>query len=269
MKTAHHPDDSWIKGRPYEMYVGRWSRLVATEFLGWLDLPPSLRWLDVGCGTGALTRAIFDRCAPTRLIGVDPSEGFLAEARERLAGNATFHVGDAMALPLPDTSLDVVVSGLVLNFVPNPAAGLAEMKRTAAPGGTIAAYIWDYAERMQLMRHFWDVAVALNPGARPLDEGVRFPLCRPEALTNLFREGGLANVKLAPIEIETRFRDFDDYWNPFLGGQGPAPSYTMSLDESTRMRLRERLRERLPIQSDGSISLIARAWAVRGSVSPN
>jgi len=204
------------------------------------------------------------------VIGVDPSEGFLAEARERLAGHATFSVGDAMALPLPDASLDVVVSGLVLNFVPNPAAGLGEMKRTAAAGGTIAAYVWDYAERMQLMRHFWDVAVALNPGARPLDEGVRFPLCRPEALKNLFREGGLANVEVAPIEIETRFRDFDDYWNPFLGGQGPAPSYTMSLDQPTRMRLRERLREQLPVQSDGSIPLVARAWGVRGSVStPN
>lgn len=263
MKTAH-PDDSWNKGNPYELYVGRWSRLVAIEFLGWLGLPPSLRWLDVGCGTGALTRAIFDRCAPAQLIGVEPSEGFLAEARERLSRHATFHVANAMALPLPDASIDVVVSGLVLNFVPNPAAGLAEMKRTAATDATIAAYVWDYAERMQLIRYFWDVAVELNPGAHSLDESVRFPLCRPDALANLFREGGLANVEVAPLEIETRFRDFDDYWNPFLGGQGPAPSYAMSLDESARGHLRERLRERLPTQSDGSISLIACAWAVRG-----
>ena len=263
MKTAH-PDDSWNKGRPYEMYVGRWSRLVANEFLAWLDPSPSLRWLDVGCGTGALTRAIFDNCKPARLVGVEPSEGFLADARGRLSGNATFHVGNAMALPLPDASVDVVVSGLVLNFVPNPAAGLAEMKRTVAAGGTIAGYVWDYAERMQLIRHFWDVAIELNPAARPLDEGVRFPLCRPDGLTTLFREGGLAGVEGAPLEIESQFRDFDDYWNPFLGGQGPAPSYVMSLDEPTRIRLRERLRERLPVQSDGSISLVARAWAVRG-----
>ena len=124
MNTTHL-DDRWNKGRPYEMYVGRWSRLVATEFLAWLGLPTSLRWLDVGCGTGALTRAISDTCRPAQLIGVDPSEGFIAEARERLSGNATFHVGNAMALPLKDASVDVVVSGLVLNFVPNPAASLS------------------------------------------------------------------------------------------------------------------------------------------------
>ncbi len=264
--ASARPDDAWNKGDPYELYVGRWSRLVAERFVGWLDLPPALRWLDVGCGTGALCAAIAGSCQPAQLIGVDPSEGFLAKARERLGSRATFHLGTAMDLPLEDASIDVVVSGLVLNFVPDPASGLAEMKRKAAARATIAAYVWDYAGQMDLMRHFWDAAVELWPDARQLDEGVRFPLCEPGALMELFRKGGLSDVEVAPIEIATSFRDFDDYWAPFLGGQGPAPGYAMSLDDSSRGQLRDRVRMRLPIQRDGSIPLVARAWAVRGRI---
>jgi SAM-dependent methyltransferase len=260
------PGDSWNQGDPYERYVGRWSRLVADGFLRWLDLPPSLRWLDVGCGTGALTAAIQDTCRPARLVGVDPSEGFLAKARTRLGDAVTLHVASALDLPLPDAGFDVVVSGLALNFVPDPARGLREMWRTVAAGGTLAAYVWDYAGRMELMRHFWDAAVGLDGAARELDEGVRFPVCRPEALQLLFAGAGLASTEVTPIDISTRFADFDDYWAPFLGGQGPAPAYAMSLDEISRNRLRDRIRQRLPVASDGSISLVARAWAVRGWV---
>ena len=261
-----HPDDAWNKGDPYELYIGRWSGLVAKDFLAWLSPPPGLRWLDVGCGTGALTAAIAETCRPAQLVGVDPSAGFLTKARARLEGRATFHVGNAAEIPLPDASFDVVVSALVLNFVPSPASGLAEMKRTAAAGATIAAYVWDYAEKMLLIRHFWDAAVELHPEAQQLDEGVRFPLCKPAALSEAFRTAGFGEIEVAPIEIATPFRDFDDYWTPFLGGQGPAPSYAMSLDEPARARLRERVRERLPIQRDGSIPLVARAWAVKGRV---
>ena len=264
--TSIQPDDSWNKGDPYEMYVGRWSCLVADEFLTWLNLPPSLRWLDVGCGTGALTAAISARCRPARLTGIEPSQGFLDKARERLADKAELRLGNAMELPLPDASVDVVVSGLVLNFVPNPASGLAHMRRKGAAGATIAAYVWDYAQKMELMRHFWDAAVELDPDARKLDEGVRFPLCRPDALKDAFQGAGLTEIAVAPIEVGTRFRDFDDYWNPFLGGQGPAPAYTMSLDETSRVRLRDRIRERLPVQRDGTIPLVARAWAIRSRV---
>jgi SAM-dependent methyltransferase len=258
------PDDSWNKGDPYEQYVGRWSQFVADDFLSWLNLPPSLRWLDIGCGTGALTAAISEKCRPAQLIGIDPSEGFLAKARARLEGKATFRVANALEIPLQDAETDVVVSGLVLNFIPDPAVGLAEMRRMAIPGGTIAAYVWDYAGRMELMRHFWDVAVELNHNARALDEGVRFPLCEPKALEKAFRQAGLSDIHVAPIDIATRFRDFNDYWSPFLGGQGPAPSYAMSLDETSRNRLRDRIRERLPTESDGSVPLVARAWAIRG-----
>lgn len=260
------PNDSFNKGDPYEFYVGRWSRLVAREFLAWLNMPPSLRWLDVGCGTGALTSAIAATCRPAQLIGIDPSEGFVAKARTNLGNEANLEVANALDIPVKDATIDVVVSGLVLNFVPDPALGLAEMKRTTIAGGTIAAFVWDYAGKMELMRHFWNAAVELDPAARPLDEGVRFPLCEPDALEKVFREANLEAIEVVPIEIGTRFRDFDDYWAPFLGGQGPAPSYAMSLSESSRNRLRDHIRQRLPAERDGSIALVARAWAIRSRV---
>jgi SAM-dependent methyltransferase len=262
---ARSISDSWNRGSPYERYVGRWSRKAAPPFLEWLAMPPGLRWLDVGCGTGALCAAIANRCAPAALAGVEPSEGFLAAARDSLGDRATLAQGSATAIPLPDASVDVIVSGLVLNFVPQQDAALAEMRRVAAPGGTIAAYVWDYAGRMELMRHFWDAVVELDPSSASLDEGVRFPGCRPEALEAAFRKAGLAEVATRAIDVATPFASFDDYWEPFLGGQGPAPAYAMSLDEAARGRLRDRVRERLPVKPDGSIDLVARAWAVRST----
>lgn len=258
--------DTWERGSPYERYVGRWSRQVAPRFLSWLSIPSGRRWLDVGCGTGALCAAILDRSSPSSVDGVEPSEGFLKTAKENLAGRAALHQGSATSIPLDDTSVDVVVSGLVLNFVPDQRAALAEMARVTAKEGTIAAYVWDYAGKMELMRFFWDAAVELDPGAAKMDEGIRFPLCHPQALEELFTGAGLGAVLVKPIDIPTPFANFDDYWQPFLGGQGPAPAYAMSLDESARERLRNRIRERMPAQADGSISLIARAWAIRGTV---
>jgi SAM-dependent methyltransferase len=177
---------------------------------------------------------------------------------------ARFAVGDARALPVPPAAFDATVSGLVLNFVPAPAAAVAEMARVTRPDGAVAAYVWDYAGEMQLMRHFWAAAAALDPAARELDEGRRFPLCRPAPLAALFGAAGLTAVAVRAIDVPTHFRDFDDYWTPFLGGQGPAPGYCLSLGEEQRARLRERLRAGLPVDPDGAIRLIARAWAVRG-----
>jgi hypothetical protein len=139
------------------------------------------------------------------------------------------------------------------------------MARVTGTGGTIGAYVWDYAGKMELMRYFWDEAVALDPGAAALDEGVRFPLCRPEALTGLFRQADLQAIAVTAIDIRTRFATFDGYWRPFLGGQGPAPAYVIALDDHTRAQLRDRLRARLPVAADGSIALTARAWAIRGT----
>jgi len=256
----------WERGDPYEQYVGRWSRRVAPLFLSWLSIPAGRRWLDVGCGTGALCAAIVDHCSPSSVDGVEPSEGFLRTAREHLAGRAVFHRGSATGIPLDEASVDVVVSGLVLNFVPDQRAALAEMARVTGSGGTIGAYVWDYAGRMELMRFFWDAAVELDPDAARMDEGIRFPLCRPEALVELFAGAGLDGAEVTAIDIPTPFATFEDYWQPFLGGQGPAPAYAMSLDETARARLRDRIRERLPVEANGSISLTARAWAARATV---
>lgn len=254
--------DAWTSGDWYERYVGRWSRAVAAEFLAWLAVAPGRRWLDVGCGTGALTRAVLDRAAPAEVLGIDPSPAYVEWAAAHVGdGRARFEVGDATRLPAG--AADVVVSGLVLNFVPDPPAVVSAMRR-AAPDGVVAAYVWDYAGRMELMRRFWDAAVALDPGAADLDEGARFPLCRPERLASLWRQAGLQDVVTRAVEVPTVFRDFDDYWTPFAGGQGPAPGYAMTLDDDRRARLRELVRSRLPFRPDGSIALVARAWAVRG-----
>lgn len=258
--------DTWEQGRAYERYVGRWSREVASRFLEWLRVRPDRRWLDVGCGTGAVCAAILERSAPASVDGVEPSKGLLELAVDRLGSRVTFHRADAASLPLDDDSFDAVVSGLVLNFVPDVEAALGEMTRVGADGAVVAAYVWDYAGRMQFMRWFWDVAADLDASATELDEGTRFPDCTPEALTWRFAAAGLLDVETTAIEVPTVFTDFNDYWSPFLGGQGPAPAYAMSLEESARARLRERLRERIPTRDDGSIALVARAWAVRGLV---
>jgi SAM-dependent methyltransferase len=257
----------WSVGDAYEAYVGRWSRRVAEAFLHWLDLPARRRWLDVGCGTGALTGTVLALADPVDVVGVDPSEDFLANARARIIDSrSNFRVGDARSLPFPDRSFDTVVSGLALNFVPGPGRAVAELARVATPGGVAAAYVWDYAEGMAMIRYFWDAAVALDLAAAGLDEGRRFPLCRPEPLADLWVDAGLDNVTVHAIEVSTVFTDFEDYWRPFLGGQGPAPGYVASLTEEHRRTLRDLLRVRLPVSPDGSIPLTARAWAVRGTI---
>jgi SAM-dependent methyltransferase len=258
-------NDTWAAGKLYEPYVGRWSRLVAKEFLAWVAAPPDQNWLDVGCGTGALTELILQQARPRSVKGMDPSAGFVEHARAHVNDSrAAFEVADAQSLPLETGRFDAAVAGLVLNFVPKPALAVSEMARAVRPRGVVAAYVWDYAGRMELMRYFWDAAVALDQAAFELDEGRRFPLCQPSPLSALFAQAGLREVEVRPIDIPTRFRDFDDYWTPFLGGQAPAPGYTMSISEERRGALRDRIRARLPVATDGTISLIARAWAVRG-----
>jgi SAM-dependent methyltransferase len=220
----------------------------------------------VGSGTGALTEAILGCCAPQEVVGVEPSAPFREYADGQVPDpRASFRAGDAQAIPVDDALFDAAVSGLVLNFVPDRPAALAEMRRAVRPSGTVAAYVWDYPGEMQLMAHFWAAAVALDPAALSLDEGARFDFCRPDPLRALFADAGLRDVAVEGIVVPTDFADFDDYWRPFLGGTGTAPTYAMSLSEADRAALRDAVHARLPIADDGSIHLTARAWAVRGA----
>ena len=260
------PAEVWENAESLERYVGRWSRLVAREFVAWLQVPPGSRWLDVGCGSGALTETVLAQAEPESIEGVDTSEAFVAYAASRVTDpRASFAVADAQALDRPDAAYDAVASSLVLNFLPDPARGAAEMRRVVRPGGVVAGYVWDYAGEMQLMRRFWDAAAELDPAAADLDEGRRMAGCNPADLEALFSGAGLEEVETRVIDVPTVFADFDDYWSPFEGGQGPAPGYCVSLPPDRRAALRERLRETLPAAADGSISLVARAWAVRGT----
>ena len=238
------------------------------QFVAWLNCPQKKDWLDIGCGTGALCEVILDGASPRKVTGVDPSEGFVSFARYKVTDpRAAFQVGDAQALPVADGVFDATVSGLVLNFVPDQAKAVREMKRATRAGGVVAAYVWDYAGEMQMMRRFWDAAVALDSNAIPLDEGRRFPVV-PSGPAGTPVRGCRASTAVAvrSIDVPTVFKDFADYWTPFLGGQAPAPGYCMSLSEDRRAALREHIRASLPVRDDGSIHLIARAWAVRGMV---
>jgi len=245
--------------------MGRWSRLLAAEVVAWLDPLPGLRWLDVGCGAGAMSEAVLTGAAPVSLVGVDPSTAYVAAATARLTDKrATFEVADATALPVSDSSIDQVVSGLVLNFVPDVAVAVREMRRVLVPGGLATAYVWDYASGMQMLRRFWDAAASEDPAAAALDEGARFPICRPGNLEQSFADAGMHELQARLVEVPTIFRDFDDYWTPFLGGQGPAPGYCATLSPEVSDRLRARLQASLPAEPDGTIRLSARAWAVHG-----
>ncbi|WP_142269869.1 class I SAM-dependent methyltransferase [Streptomyces sp. SLBN-115] len=256
--------DMWAVGDAYERYMGRWSRAVAERFVVGLGCGGGLRWLDVGCGTGALTAVVAARCRPSAVVAMDRSAGFVDSARDTVPAPVCCVRGDALSLPVRDLACDVAVSGLALNFLPTPGAAVAEAVRVVRPGGLVAAYVWDYAEGMTFLRRFWDAAISVDPSAAALDEGRRFPLCRPGRLRTLWAEAGLDEVKVAPVEVPTVFADFTDLWEPFLGGQGPAADYATALAPAARDRLRDVLRATVPTRPDGSIALTARAWAVRG-----
>jgi SAM-dependent methyltransferase len=254
----------WSAGDAYERYVGRWSRALAGEFVAWLALPEGARCMDVGCGTGALGATLLAAGAG-EVLGLDRSRGYLAAAREGARDSrARFAVADAQSLPVRGGRFAAALSALVLNFVPRPERMIAEMARAVRPGGVVGVYVWDYAAGMEPIRRFWDAAVALDPAAAALDEGPRFPLCGRAALAALFEAGGLGAVEVRAIDVPATFRDFEDFWEPFLSGEGPAPGYCAALGEDQRAALRESLRRALPAAPDGTIALNARAWAARG-----
>jgi SAM-dependent methyltransferase len=257
--------DRWAAGSVYEEFMGRWSRRLAPRFVSWLRIPAGAHWLDVGCGTGALANAVLSDAGPASVVGCDPAEALLEYARSRSRDPRVAFIATGVgALPRRQEGYGSIASLFALNFFPEPGAAIQEMRSLAAPGGVISACVWDYQDGMEFLRRFWDAASALDPAARELHEGRRFPLCRPDALENLFRGGGLEDVRCEAIEITTEFAGFDDLWQPFLGGTGPAPSYVATLDEDRRAALARTLEQSLPKRPGGAIELTARAWAVRG-----
>ena len=257
--------DHWAAGSTYEDFMGRWSRRLAPQFLSWLQIPRGVHWLDVGCGTGSLTHAISRHAEPASVTGCDPAVPLVDFARQQdTDARVSFVAAGIGSLPHCRGGYGSVTSLLALNFFPDVEAAVLEMCSVSAPHAVISACVWDYGDGMQFLRRFWDAASELDSAARELDEGSRFPLCRRDALMTLFRNSGLRDVHCDPIDIPTIFTSFEDYWRPLLGGTGPAPSYVASLDSHHQSRLASTIESKLQRRTDGTIALIARAWAVRG-----
>lgn len=259
--------ERWSDGDAYEAFVGHLSRAVAPVFVDWLGVDRGGHWVDVGSGTGALSATILRAAEPVSIVAVDPSPDFVAVARTTIADpRVRFEIGSADALPIADDTADAVVAGLVLNFVSDVPAALAEMRRVAMAGATVAAYVWDYAEGMGPIRRFFDAARLVDAGAEAADEGRRFAICRPGPLGEAFRAAGLEGVEVRAIDVPAVYPSFEPYWTPFLSGVGAAPRYLAALPAATQVAIRDRLRATLPADPDGSIRLGARAWAAQGRV---
>ena len=251
----------------YERFMGRWSRQIAPLMLKFARLPEPEAVLDVGTGTGVLASAVTDAHPGATVTAIDPSAKFVEAATDRGSNpRLRFQVGDARALEFPDASFDATLSLLALNFIPDPPQALGEMIRVTRSGGVVAAAVWDYVEGMEMLRVFWDEAVAIDPAIASRDER-HMPLCRRGELAALWREAGLEDIGELALTTDLVFESVDDYWLPFLDGVGPAGAYATSLADSARAALRARLAARLSMgREDQGFTLKARAWAARGVV---
>ena len=256
--------DDWSRGEDDEALMGRWSRLVARDFLAWLDVGPDRQWLDIATGTGALAGAIAAHARPREVLGIDAAASRIATAARRVTDpRVRFDVVDANELAF-DREFDVVVSGLALTFLDPVEPMVGAMREAVRPGDVVAAYIWDHAGHMDLLHHFWGAATDVDPDAAERDEAVRFGDWTADRLAVLWHEAGLGDVLVTSIEVGLRLADFDDLWGPLVRGRGPAPTHLASLDEHRREELRHRLQARVPTAADGSITLGATALAVKG-----
>ena len=255
------------QGDAYEMYMGRWSRLLAPAYVLFAGIKDGERVLDMGTGTGSLAAAVEANTKAAEIVGIDPSAGSISYAKKGArTARLRFEVGDGQALPYRDASFDHAMSQFVINFIPDHEKALREMRRVTRPGGFVSSCVWDYGVGMESLRIFWDEAVALEPAAAPKHER-NMKLTREGELGALWQKIGLVGVSEAPLVIEQAFSTFDDYWGPFLKGTGPGGAYVVSLDDERRRQLEARMRARLlGGKADGAFTLKARAWCVRGEV---
>jgi SAM-dependent methyltransferase len=251
----------------YERFMGRWSRLLAPPFISFAGIKNGQRVLDVGTGTGSLAVAVETRMPASEISGIDPSQAFIAHAKKNAKSTrAQFEVGDAQALKFKDASFDQTLALLVMNFIPDHDKAIAEMRRVTRAQGTVSACVWDYDAGMQMLRFFWDEAVALDPAIEPKDER-HMKLSRQGQLGDLWKKAGLVNVQEAPLAIDQAFSSFNDYWEPFTKGAGPGGAFVVSLSQDRRQLLETRMRKRLlGDRQDGPFTLTAKAWCVRGDV---
>jgi SAM-dependent methyltransferase len=273
---AATPEDAKIMGAEakmfamsaeYERFMGRWSGLLAPDYIAFAGVKNGDRILDVGTGTGSLASTLETTMTSSEIVGVDPSAGFISYAKKNAkSGHTRFEVGDAQALRFQDASFDQTMALLVMNFVPDHNKAIGEMRRVTRPQGVASACVWDYNEGMQMLRFFWDEAVALDPAIEPKDER-HMKLSREGQLGELWKRAGLVNVQEKPVAIDQAYASFDDYWGSFLRGAGPGGAYVVSLSEERRRQLEARMRKRLlGNREDGPFVLKARAWCVRGEV---
>jgi ubiquinone/menaquinone biosynthesis C-methylase UbiE len=248
----------------YERFMGRWSRAVAAHFLRWLQPSRGARWLDVGCGTGILTEALLDLCEPESVVGIDPSKAQIEQAMQGPVGTrARFQHADAMSLPFADASFDVTASALVINFVADPSAALAEMRRVTAPGGIVAGYVWDFGPELspsgplrQAMRTFGADVPAI-PGT--VHSSLR-------ALESLFLRAGMSSLESTAFDVTLAYADFEDFWDAQTPDYSPTTKIINSMTEGERRRLKRAMRQALSFGPDGKIEYAARANAIRATV---